>query len=59
MSERIRGSYEGLEGGVLTRIPALFSRESRIPHVFHQFPESAFLSQKNTLKSLISTKGNK
>ena len=42
MGERIRAFYEGLEGGVLTRIPALFSRESRIPHVFHQFPESRF-----------------
>ena len=33
---------QGLEGGSWSRIPAPFSRESRIPHVFHQFPESHF-----------------
>ena len=41
---------EGLEGGVL------------IPHsrtFFISFPNPAFLSHKNTLKSLISTKANK
>ena len=30
------------KGGSWSRIPAPFSRESRIPHVFHQFPESRF-----------------
>ena len=34
--------YQGLEGGSWSRIPAPFSRESRILHVFHQFPESRF-----------------
>ena len=30
------------KGGSWSRIPAPFSLESRIPHVFHQFPESRF-----------------
>ena len=30
------------KGGSWSRIPVPFSRESRIPHVFHQFPESRF-----------------
>ena len=39
------------------RIPAPFSRESSIPHNF--FPNPVFLSKRNTLKSLITTKDNK
>ena len=35
-------AYEGLEEGSWSRIPAPFSWESRIPHFFHQFPESRF-----------------
>ena len=42
-----------------TAFPPLFLRESRISHVFYQFPESSFFSHKNSLKSLISTKANK
>ena len=36
--------HQGLEKGVgsWTRIPDPFSRESRIPHFFHYFPESRF-----------------
>ena len=30
------------KGGSWSRIPAPFTRESRIPRVFHQFPESRF-----------------
>ena len=40
------------KGGPWSRIPAPFSRESRIPHVFHQFPESRFsVPQKYIKKS--------
>ena len=44
-------------GGAWSRIPAPFSRESRIPQSF--FPNTVFLSQRNTLKSLITAKDNK
>ena len=47
------------KGESWSRIPALFSRESRIPHVFHQFPESRFSFPQKYIKSLISTKANK
>ena len=49
ISRSFRPFYEGLEGGGgggggpdPARIPAPFSRETRIPHVFHQFPQSRF-----------------
>ena len=54
-----KGYEQGLEGGPDPAFPSLFSQKSRIPKVFIGFPNPAFLSQKNILKSLISTKANK
>ena len=41
---------QGLEGGVLVPHSRPFSRESRIPHVFHQFPESRFSFSEKYIK---------
>ena len=38
------------KGGSWSCIPAPFSRESRIPHVFHQFPESRFSFREKYIK---------
>ena len=40
------------KGGSWSRIPAPFSRESRIPHVFHQFPESRFSFPEKYIKKV-------
>ena len=48
---------QGLEGGPDPAFPLFFLRESRT--FFPHYPNPVFLSMKNTLKSLISTKANK
>ena len=51
---------QGLEVGVLIPYSRPFFRENPASRTFFiSFPNPAFLSQKNTLKSLISTKANK
>ena len=47
------------KGGSWSRIPAPFSRESRIPHFLHRYPEFRFFSPKIHLKRLISAKAHK
>ena len=46
-------------GGPDPAFPPLFRENPASPTFFISFPNTAFLSQKNTLKSLISTKANK
>ena len=46
-------------GGPDPAFPPLFRENPVSPTFFISFPNTAFLSQKNTLKSLTSTKANK
>ena len=47
------------KGGSWSRIPAPFSRESRIPYVFHQFPGFRFSFPEKYIKRSNFTKANK
>ena len=51
--------WKGGGGGPDPAFPPLFCENPASRTFFISFPNTAFLSQKNTLKSLISTKANK
>ena len=45
-----KGYEQGLEGGPDPAFPSLFSQKSRIPNVFHRFPESRFFFPEKYIK---------
>ena len=54
----INQGLEGGRGGPDPAFPPVFRENPASPTFFISFPNTAFLSQKNALKSLISTKAN-